>query len=161
MRRAGQSAADHGAFSGLTLNHCEFGYHPIAPAKRLKRVDRSSDGISLRRALARDRETELIRVMVESIRYRRLAGGGSAGWRSGTRQFTDMVATAAGDASLSNRTWMLLTEAVEGGLVLAGHANTNAELIKTARTKLPSSSVQRVRAGEPPAAGESDIGGIP
>ena len=47
-----------------------------------------------------------------------------------------MVATAAGDASLSNRTWMLLTEAVEGGLVLAGHANTNAQLIKTARTKI-------------------------
>jgi len=47
-----------------------------------------------------------------------------------------MVATAAGDASLSNRTWMLLTEAVEGGLVLAGHANTNAELIKTARPKI-------------------------
>src|SRR5437588_523250 len=88
MRRAGQSAADHGAFSGLTLNHCEFGYHPIAPAKRLKRVDRSSDGIGLRRALARDRETELIRVMVESIRYRRLAGGGSAGWRSGTVHLT-------------------------------------------------------------------------
>ena len=52
------------------------------------------------------------------------------------RQFTDMVATAAGDASLSNRTWMLLTEAVEGGLGLAGHANTNAELIETARTKI-------------------------
>jgi hypothetical protein len=31
---------------------------------------------------------------------------------------------------------MLLTEAVEGGLVLAGHANTSAELIKTARTKI-------------------------
>ena len=52
------------------------------------------------------------------------------------RQFTHLVATAAGDASLSNRTWMLLTEAVEGGLGLAGHANTNAELIETARTKI-------------------------
>jgi phenylpyruvate tautomerase PptA (4-oxalocrotonate tautomerase family) len=52
------------------------------------------------------------------------------------RQFTDMVATAAGDASLSNRTWVLLTEAVEGGWGLAGHANTNAELIETARTKI-------------------------
>jgi phenylpyruvate tautomerase PptA (4-oxalocrotonate tautomerase family) len=52
------------------------------------------------------------------------------------RQFTDLVAVAAGDASLSNRTWVLLTEAVEGGWGLAGHANTNAELIETARTKI-------------------------
>jgi phenylpyruvate tautomerase PptA (4-oxalocrotonate tautomerase family) len=52
------------------------------------------------------------------------------------RQFTDLVAAAAGDASLSNRTWVLLTEAVEGGWGLAGHANTNAELIETARTKI-------------------------
>ena len=47
-----------------------------------------------------------------------------------------MVATAAGDASPSNRTWVLLTEAVEGGWGLAGHANTNAELIETAQTKI-------------------------
>src|SRR6266446_2939126 len=52
------------------------------------------------------------------------------------RQFTDLVAAAAGDASLSNRTWVLLTEAVEGGWGLEGHANTNAELIETARTKI-------------------------
>src|ERR1700675_326888 len=45
------------------------------------------------------------------------------------RQFTDLVAAAAGDASLSGRTWVLLTEAVDGGWGLAGHANTNAELI--------------------------------
>ena len=31
---------------------------------------------------------------------------------------------------------MLRTEAVEGGLGLAGHASTNAELIETARTKI-------------------------
>jgi phenylpyruvate tautomerase PptA (4-oxalocrotonate tautomerase family) len=31
------------------------------------------------------------------------------------RQFTDLVAAAAGDESLSDRTWVLLTEAVEGG----------------------------------------------
>jgi len=52
------------------------------------------------------------------------------------RQFTDLVATAAGDASLSGRTWVLLTEAVEGGWGLAGHANTNAELIETARAQI-------------------------
>src|SRR5207237_4616092 len=52
------------------------------------------------------------------------------------RQFTDLVATAAGDASLSNRTWVLLTEAVDGGWGLAGHANTNAELVDAARTQI-------------------------
>jgi phenylpyruvate tautomerase PptA (4-oxalocrotonate tautomerase family) len=52
------------------------------------------------------------------------------------RQFTDLVAAAAGDASLSNRTWVLLTEAVEGGWGLAGHANTNAELVEAARAQI-------------------------
>ena len=52
------------------------------------------------------------------------------------RQFTDLVAAAAGDASLSGRTWVLLTEAVDGGWGLAGHANTNTELLETARTKI-------------------------
>ena len=52
------------------------------------------------------------------------------------RQFTDLVAAAAGDASLTNRTWVLLTEAVEGGWGLAGHAYTNAELIETARAQI-------------------------
>src|SRR5882762_6234911 len=52
------------------------------------------------------------------------------------RQFTDLVAAAAGDASLSGRTWVLLTEAVDGGWGLAGHANTNAELIVAARAQI-------------------------
>jgi phenylpyruvate tautomerase PptA (4-oxalocrotonate tautomerase family) len=52
------------------------------------------------------------------------------------RQFTDLVAAAAGDPSLTNRTWVLLTEAVEGGWGLAGHANTNAELIDAARAQI-------------------------
>ena len=52
------------------------------------------------------------------------------------RQFTDLVAAAAGDASLTNRTWVLLTEAIEGGWGLAGHANTNAELVEAARAQI-------------------------
>jgi len=52
------------------------------------------------------------------------------------RQFTDLIAAAAGDASLSNRTWVLLTEAVEGGWGLSGHANTNAELVAAARAQI-------------------------
>lgn len=52
------------------------------------------------------------------------------------RQFTDLVAAAAGDGSLSNRTWVLLTEAIDGGWGLAGHANTNAELVAAARAQI-------------------------
>jgi phenylpyruvate tautomerase PptA (4-oxalocrotonate tautomerase family) len=52
------------------------------------------------------------------------------------RQFTDLVAASAGDASLSSRTWVLLTEAMEGGWGLAGHANTNAELVDAARAQI-------------------------
>jgi phenylpyruvate tautomerase PptA (4-oxalocrotonate tautomerase family) len=52
------------------------------------------------------------------------------------RQFTDLVAAAAGDPSLTTRTWVLLTEAIEGGWGLAGHANTNAELVDAARAQI-------------------------
>ena len=52
------------------------------------------------------------------------------------QQFTDLVAAAAGDPSLTSRTWVLLTEAVEGGWGLAGHANTNAELVDAARAQI-------------------------
>ena len=51
-------------------------------------------------------------------------------------QFTDLVAAAAGDDSLKSRTWVLLTEAIEGGWGLWGHANTNAELIDAARAEI-------------------------
>jgi phenylpyruvate tautomerase PptA (4-oxalocrotonate tautomerase family) len=52
------------------------------------------------------------------------------------RQLTDIIAKAAGDPALVDRTWVLLTEAPEGGWGLAGHANTNAELVAAARAQL-------------------------
>ncbi len=52
------------------------------------------------------------------------------------RQFTDLVAAAAGDPSVTARTWVLLTEAIEGGWGLAGHASTNAELVDAARAQI-------------------------
>ena len=51
-------------------------------------------------------------------------------------RLTDLVAEAAGDPGLRDRTWVLLTEAPEGGWGLAGHANTNAELVQLARAQL-------------------------
>ena len=52
------------------------------------------------------------------------------------RQLTDLVAAAANDPTLVDRTWVLLTEAVEGGWGLHGHANTNAELVTAARAQI-------------------------
>jgi phenylpyruvate tautomerase PptA (4-oxalocrotonate tautomerase family) len=51
-------------------------------------------------------------------------------------RLTEMVAKAAGDASLADRTWVLLTEAPDGGWGLGGHANTNAELVAAARAQI-------------------------
>jgi phenylpyruvate tautomerase PptA (4-oxalocrotonate tautomerase family) len=52
------------------------------------------------------------------------------------RQLTDLVAAAAGDPSLTERTWVLLTEAPDGGWGLAGRAHTNAELVDAARAEI-------------------------
>jgi phenylpyruvate tautomerase PptA (4-oxalocrotonate tautomerase family) len=52
------------------------------------------------------------------------------------RQLTDLVAAAAGDESLKQRTWVLLTEAVEGGWGLWGHAHTNAEIVTAAKAEI-------------------------
>src|ERR1700729_2876734 len=52
------------------------------------------------------------------------------------RQFTDIVAAAAGDPGLAERTWVLLTEAPDGGWGLSGHANTNEDLVAAARARL-------------------------
>ena len=51
-------------------------------------------------------------------------------------RFTSMIAEAAGDASFADRTWVLLTEAYDGGWGLAGHANTNEELVAAARAQI-------------------------
>jgi phenylpyruvate tautomerase PptA (4-oxalocrotonate tautomerase family) len=51
-------------------------------------------------------------------------------------QFTDLIAGATGDPTVAERTWVLLTEAVDGGWGLAGHANTNAELVQAARAQI-------------------------
>jgi phenylpyruvate tautomerase PptA (4-oxalocrotonate tautomerase family) len=53
-------------------------------------------------------------------------------------RFTAIVAAAAGDATLADRTWVLLTEAVPGGWGLHGHANTNEELVAAARAEIAS-----------------------
>src|SRR5713226_1745244 len=52
------------------------------------------------------------------------------------RELTDIVAGAAGDPTLTQRTWVLLTESPEGGWGVRGHANTSADLVVAARAEL-------------------------
>jgi phenylpyruvate tautomerase PptA (4-oxalocrotonate tautomerase family) len=49
---------------------------------------------------------------------------------------TDLVARAANDPTLKQRTWVLLTEAAPGGWGLWGHAHTNEELVTAARAEI-------------------------
>ena len=51
-------------------------------------------------------------------------------------ELTEIVAIAAGDPSLRERTWVLLTESPEGGWGIAGHANTNADIAALARAAI-------------------------
>jgi phenylpyruvate tautomerase PptA (4-oxalocrotonate tautomerase family) len=51
-------------------------------------------------------------------------------------RLTALVVEAAGDPSLAERTWVLLTEAPDGGWGLAGYANTNEELVAAARAQI-------------------------
>jgi phenylpyruvate tautomerase PptA (4-oxalocrotonate tautomerase family) len=53
-------------------------------------------------------------------------------------RLTAIAAEAAGDPTLTGRTWVLLTEAPEGGWGIAGHANTNEELVLAARAQIAS-----------------------
>src|SRR5256885_607146 len=54
------------------------------------------------------------------------------------KELTDLVAAAAGDPSLRERTWVLLSESPEGGWGIGGHANTNADIAVAARAALAS-----------------------
>src|SRR5258708_3044416 len=63
------------------------------------------------------------------------------------RQFTDLVAAAAGDASLSSRTWVLLTEASADRYGLCGHHNSNAELVDRPRAQIATLQQAKVEDG--------------
>ena len=52
------------------------------------------------------------------------------------RELTDIVAAAAGDPKLTERTWVLITESPEGGWGINGHANTGAVIVAEARRVL-------------------------
>ncbi len=54
------------------------------------------------------------------------------------RRLTDVVVAAAADPSAVDRTWVLLTEAPDGGWGLHGQAHTNADLVDAARAEIAS-----------------------
>src|ERR1700694_3080785 len=52
------------------------------------------------------------------------------------RELTDIVAAAAGDPTLTDRTWVLITESPEGGWGINGLANTGSDLAEAARSEI-------------------------
>ena len=63
--------------------------------------------------------------------------------RAVVQRLTEIAAQEAADPGLATRTWVLLTEAPDGGWGLAGHASTNEELVAAARAQIAS-----LRAGQ-------------
>lgn len=54
------------------------------------------------------------------------------------KEMTDILAEAAGDPSLKDRTWIILVESPDGGWGIDGHAHTNADIADAARRELAS-----------------------
>ncbi|WP_433673737.1 tautomerase family protein [Microbacterium gorillae] len=87
------------------------------PAGRIQNVDGASDYVRVQvltnaGALSREKQVAVV------------------------AQLTAAVAEAAGDPTLVERTWVMLTEAAEGGWGLWGHAHTNEELVQAARAQI-------------------------
>jgi phenylpyruvate tautomerase PptA (4-oxalocrotonate tautomerase family) len=61
---------------------------------------------------------------------------------------TEIIAAAAGEPKLAERTWVLLTESPEGGWGVNGHANTGADLIAAARAELAAIAAKKKPASE-------------
>ena len=57
------------------------------------------------------------------------------------RELTDIIAAAANDPGLANRTWVLITESPEGGWGINGHANTSDDIVAAAQSELAKRSV--------------------
>jgi phenylpyruvate tautomerase PptA (4-oxalocrotonate tautomerase family) len=49
------------------------------------------------------------------------------------KEMTEIIAAAAGDQSVADRTWVLISEAPDGGWGIGGHAYLNSEIADSAR----------------------------
>lgn len=56
------------------------------------------------------------------------------------REITDIIAIAADDGGLSERTWVLITESPDGGWGIAGQAMTGSDIVAAARAEAQSKS---------------------
>jgi phenylpyruvate tautomerase PptA (4-oxalocrotonate tautomerase family) len=61
------------------------------------------------------------------------------------KELTDIVAAAGGDPTLTNRTWVLITESPEGGWGINGHANSSADIVAAARAELTAIAAQKAK----------------
>ena len=52
------------------------------------------------------------------------------------RELTDLVAAAANDPTLVDRTWVLITESPDGGWGINRHANTGEDILAAAQSEL-------------------------
>jgi phenylpyruvate tautomerase PptA (4-oxalocrotonate tautomerase family) len=52
------------------------------------------------------------------------------------KELTDIITSAAGDPTVAERTWVLITESPEGGWGIGGHANTGADIAAAARREM-------------------------
>ena len=52
------------------------------------------------------------------------------------KELTEIVVASAGDPTLADRTWVMITESPEGGWGIDGHANTGADIVAAARAAL-------------------------
>src|SRR4030088_2852839 len=64
------------------------------------------------------------------------------------KELTEIIAAAAGEPTLAERTWVLLTESPDGGWGVNGHANTGADLTAAARAELASIAARKKSAAE-------------
>jgi phenylpyruvate tautomerase PptA (4-oxalocrotonate tautomerase family) len=58
------------------------------------------------------------------------------------KELTEIVAAAAEDPSLVERTWVLITESPEGGWGINGHASTGADIAAAARAEMERNAAQ-------------------
>jgi phenylpyruvate tautomerase PptA (4-oxalocrotonate tautomerase family) len=59
------------------------------------------------------------------------------------RELTDIVAAAAADPTLTQRTWVLISESPDGGWGINGHANTGTDIAAAAREELTRLAAQK------------------
>jgi phenylpyruvate tautomerase PptA (4-oxalocrotonate tautomerase family) len=64
------------------------------------------------------------------------------------KDLTEIVAAAAHDPSLANRTWVLIYESPEGGWGIHGKANTGADIAQAARAELTALAEKHPGAGK-------------